>query len=393
MRWIVTDNIYNETWRPLLEFSNADLVVDRIVHFHGDAKTKVERDNYKKQAKQARVCVLQAKEYFDAARASSVFTSPNHCYYGAISLASLALLVLGDGSKSLDFLRKDNANNHHGLDFTIGCNASSASKGITLLEESRAEILSHGHFFNFYNTLPKFGEVNGIVRSERGSTFSLSRNAIGRYDVAEFSTIIGRKKTLIELLRTAPDLADDLTRFGISFPHSFGIHEVTIHENGFAAHKWRLHDCHSDADRERLLEHFSADTRTAGGFHAEVIERTTSAIVFLRTDHSEPRYSFPDSRETLNHDTIYYANKLDDHEIIDLYMVSYQLSMLSRYFPDVWINCVESQCKAAKLIERAVDIIIKKFPILVLSALNHEDTVISASFEFSVGGLAGQGRA
>jgi hypothetical protein len=30
MRWIVTDNIYTETWRHLLEYSNIDLTMDAI---------------------------------------------------------------------------------------------------------------------------------------------------------------------------------------------------------------------------------------------------------------------------------------------------------------------------------------------------------------------------
>ena len=59
--------------------------------------------------------------------------------------------------------------------------------------------------------------------------------------------------------------------------------------------------------------------------------------------------------------------------------------MLSRYFPDIWIACIESQCKAAKLIERAVDIVIKKLPILALSFISFEDVVISTHKEPWIG--------
>ena len=127
MRWIVTDDIYAETWRRLLEFANIELTMDEIARRHGKAITKSQTDNYKKQATQARVCALQAKEYFDAARSSTLFTSPNHAYYGAVATASLMMLIFGDGQKSLDVLRADNRNNHHGLDFTTGCTANSIS--------------------------------------------------------------------------------------------------------------------------------------------------------------------------------------------------------------------------------------------------------------------------
>lgn len=121
MRWIVTDNIYADTWRNILEFANIDLALDAIQRRHGPAQSKSQKANYLKQAEHVRVCALQAKEYFDAARSSSLFTSPNHAYYGAVSLASLCMLLLGDGRNSLDFLRSDKRNNHHGLDLKIGC--------------------------------------------------------------------------------------------------------------------------------------------------------------------------------------------------------------------------------------------------------------------------------
>ena len=55
--------------------------------------------------------------------------------------------------------------------------------------------------------------------------------------------------------------------------------------------------------------------------------------------------------------------------------------MLSRYYPDIWVSAVESRCIAAKLLERAVDIAIKKFPILTLSIISGEETIISTHRE------------
>ena len=93
---------------------------------------------------------------------------------------------------------------------------------------------------------------------------------------------------------------------------------------------------------------------------------------------NEPiQFQFPDSREAMDHSTISYADHVEMFEIVDLYLVAYQLSMLSRYFPDLWVKCIESQCLSAKLISRATEIIGRKFPILCLSLLNGEKTVIS----------------
>ena len=147
MRWIVSDDVYAETWRNLLEYSNVELALDAIERRHGPSQG-AQRSNYLKQASQARVCALQAKEYFDAARSSTVFTSANHAYYGAASIASLMMLILGTGKNSLDSLRKDKKNNHHGLLFSTSCTKAQAPSGTNLLEMSFAEIAANGHFRN-----------------------------------------------------------------------------------------------------------------------------------------------------------------------------------------------------------------------------------------------------
>jgi hypothetical protein len=83
----------------------------------------------------------------------------------------------------------------------------------------------------------------------------------------------------------------------------------------------------------------------------------------------------------MNHDTISYATSPGAHELTDLYLVAFQLSMLARYYPDIWVSCIESQGRCSKLIERSVDLIIKKLPILALSLLGPEEVVISTHRE------------
>lgn len=382
MRWIVTDDIYAETWRQLLEFSNIELTTDLIIRRHGEPTSKSHRDNLTKQATQARVCVLQAKEYFDAARSASLFTSPNHSYYGAVALASLMMLILGDGTKSLDYLRADNKNNHHGLDFTTGCNAKTASAAIALVEQSRVEILKFGHFFNWYSTLPSSGSVCTLVRQSSGSTSYTRMQEMGGYDVPVFDSISGTKKTLLDLLKYLPDLDADLHRFGITAIRSRTSHEVVLEREGLTTHIWRIHGCRSEVELEALLDEFAITSRFSDALTFQEAENQKSGIVKLQYKVPEEMgYRWPSSRDTLNHDTISYADMVETHEIVDLYLVAYQLSMLSRYFPDIWVRCLESQCRAAKLIERATEIIVKKLPILAISMLNGDETIISTHRE------------
>jgi hypothetical protein len=105
MEWITTLDVHRETWRRLREFANPEFATEAIASVHGAGNSRTTAD-YRKQAVQIRASILQASEYFDAARSSSLVTSPNHVYYGLISLASAVMLLLGDGESSFDFLRK-----------------------------------------------------------------------------------------------------------------------------------------------------------------------------------------------------------------------------------------------------------------------------------------------
>jgi hypothetical protein len=382
MRWIVTDNIYAETWRNLLEFANVDLTLDTIVRLHGDPKDKSVRGNYNKQARQARLCVLQAKEYFDAARDASLFTSPNHAYYGAISLASLCLLIRGDGRSSLDALRADPRNNHHGLRLTTGCSANTATAGISLLEQSRSEVLNHGHFGNWYRVLPKRGNVYAFIKQNHGRTGSLGYLLAGGYNVPDLNSLVGRSSTTLELLKYLPDLDRDLERAGVNFPRSRTRHDIEITTDAVNKQTWILHGCRTLSDLEALLERFSVSAAHADALDAIVDEERRTAIVTLQFKQpTEIGVTWPTARETLNHDTISYATERETHEVVDLYLLAYQLSMLARYYPDLWIACIESRCRGAKLIEKAADLVVKKLPILMLSMVSPEDVVISTHRE------------
>jgi len=382
MRWIVTDNIYAETWRNILEFANVDLTLDAIQRRHGAAQSSGQRANYLKQAQQARVCALQAKEYFDAARSSSLFTSPNHAYYGAVSLASLCMLLLGDGTKSLDYLRADNRNNHHGLDLKLGCSSRTATSGVTLLQQTSAEVLKHGHFSNWYRTLPQKGTVYGFVRQQHEQTASSSYVPVGGYDIPAHDSLVGKATSLLDLIRYLPDLDVDLARSGISTARSRSRHETHLSSDGTNNQTWLLHGCRTPDELEQLLERFSISSSYADSLTVTIESVNNAAIVKLAVKMPAVLgLTWPTCRETLSHDTVSYADMRDVHEVVDLYLIAYQLSMLSRYYPDIWISCLESRCRGAKLIEQCLDLLVKKLPILMLSMACSEDVVITTHRE------------
>jgi len=379
VEWIVTDDVYRETWRRLLEFTNIDLTVDAIVRRHGAPTSSSIEANYKKQAKQVRVSVLQAKEYFDAAISASLITSPNHVYYGAVAIASAMMLLLGDGSYSLDLLRKTPTNSQHGLNFSTGCSASRAGIGLCLTEQTFAEICRFGHFANWYATLPNYELIYILTRiaSQTGAAL-ISRVVGGQTSTPAIDALVGKKRSILDLMKFLPDLQEDFSRYGIEVPSSRSRYKVDEDIAGVRRHMWLLHGAQGATDLEAILNGFRIPSGYTDAISVNLLREDRSAIVTV-TESRDVRFAFqfPCARDTMSHETITYAADFDTHEIADCYILAYVLSMLSRYYPDLWIACIESQCKAAKLIERSVETLTKKFPLLALSILFPSGIVIS----------------
>ena len=377
MKWITTDNIYAETWRELSEYTNIELVCRNLALRHGLPLSKKEEENHRKQAQQARVCVLQAKEYMEAALASSIFTSPNHTYYSISALASLMLLVLGDGTKSLDYLRKDRKNRSHGLEFLTTCNLSDAATSVNLLRSTSVTILENGHFANWYKILPT-RDWNYAVNDEAvGALRQRGMKIAGGSSLADFGSITNKRRILLDLLALFPDLDLDLQKCGVRKIRARSILKIS-EDAERVRYSWSFSGCENAQDLESILENFALEPRFIDCIRFDGVPDGSSGLVFVEFTRGTPiRFQWPDSREAMDHSTISYADQVEMFEIVDLYLVAYQLSMLSRYFPDLWVKCIESQCLSAKFISRATEIIGRKFPILCLSLLNGEKTVIS----------------
>lgn len=383
MDWIVTDNIGKESWRRLLEFSNIDLAVDEIERRHGKPSTPSMHSDHKKQARQVRASILQAKEYFDAARAATMFTSPNHLYYGVVSLSSTLMLLLGDGTRSLDFLRRDAKNAHHGLRFSTGCTAGNAAIDLKLIQDTHVEIVANGHFCNWYSTLPAFDSVYAYTtRQIEGGQLS-SKEQVGGFATLPLRQLINSKFSALQLLHRLPDLSHELGRYGVHVAWSRSTHKVHYPSSGSAKHTWFLHGAMTRDDLDAILAQFATVPRFADRFSYSIEEGRTGGIVVFDHDPSlgHGLFQWPSVRETLDHSSISFAVELTTLEIVDCFLLSYQLSMLSRYFPDLWISCLESQCKAAKLIEQTVALLTTKFPLLALSLLSPSGLTISTHRE------------
>jgi hypothetical protein len=255
-RWIYSERPEREVWRRLLQFANPEFSFDELVRRHGLPSSKSSGGNFKKQAKQIRASLLQAQEYFQAASASSVVTSPNHLYYGFVSLASMVMLLLGTGEQSLDYLRRDSSNRRHGLLFSTPNSVSSSVSGLTLLENTFVEILERGHFANWYKVLPREHENYGIIIKKEGTLKSTTRAVVGTDQTKHFAELIGRKYSALALLRGLPDLAEDLAQYDVDVPFSRVDYTVTFDEK-INTHSFMLQGTKTPEDMQSILKGFA----------------------------------------------------------------------------------------------------------------------------------------
>lgn len=379
--WITTDDVSNEAWRRILEFANLDFSIDRISKLHGISTNSSMKSNYKKQAQQIRVSLLQSQEYYNAAISSSTYTSPNHLYYSLMSMCTAIMLLKGSGEKSLDKLRNDNKNMNHGLKMTTGVDKKSCSDKLNILKHTYVKVQENGFFINWYSSLPIHWNVFSIFKIINKDTISVSRRASGFDTFMTFKQIINKKYSLINLLSRLPDFYRNLNRYGHTVAACRSNYEITIDNiNKKKILKWSLHDSPNSEILESILNNFKSSLcDRLDSWSCTDFEKNTGCIVHYKhsSDNNPKMLQSPTIREDINGHQIMFGSILDTFEIVDIFIVAFALSMLARYYPDFWIKCIESHCMATKAIEQFVSISLKKYLILALNLLMNDDITIS----------------
>lgn len=353
-----------------MEFANNEFTYSQIELIHGKATDNSKSQNYKKQASQVRAAILQAKEYFSAANNSSLYTSPNHLYYGMVSLNTAIMLMLGDGRKSLDVLRRSKENLNHGLIFTTNCTEKSAKNGLDILEKTHVAAGRGGFFRNWYETLPKTGKISGICEVQNKEGTSRIFGQIGEYLTLNIDSLAGDKASLLSILKYIPDISTELVRYGIDIPLS----RTTAKRSSSGKdieYEWIIHGTLKSEDLSEILKEFKAEKDE--GISTTFSDDKKSAIIKITAN----KFNFPLMRRDMNTNYFIYAFDTNLHEIVEAFGAGFAFSMLSRYYPDIWVSCLESHCKAAKLIEHIIGILLLKFPILALSMISGTEITIS----------------
>ncbi|NMT62192.1 YaaC family protein [Marinobacter orientalis] len=376
MEWITTDNVEKETWRRLLEFANDEFSIAKIEERHGPINKKNEK-NYKKQATQIRLCLLQAKEYLDSCRNSSLITSPNLLYYSSVSLCSATMLINGTGNKSLDYLRAHGKAKNHGFSKVV--EEKNFSEKTNLLNQVFLKIEKEGFFKEWYETMPKTeAQHTQFIQSDLDQGTLTGITSLGSSTFVSFEAFLDQAVSLIDLIKRIPDLSEDLRRLGIETPNS-RMSEMIVNNNGHLQRSWNIHNCYSEAHLNGILSEFVVHENPEKiSFKTQISSNKKSAIVSISYKNDTPlKYSSPESRWTTQGRTYCYPGGLEVPEIVDCFGILYLLGMICRYYPDLWITTIDRHAISSKIIENTIETMKQKFPILALEILSKDRIVIS----------------
>src|SRR5262249_38230686 len=152
-----------------------------------------------------------------------------------------------------------------------------------------------------------------------------------------------------EILQYLPDLTWDMNRYGVGVPVS-RVDYMTEQNEVQRRHIWNLHGAGSRTEFEAILEKFKSPAASWNLWEVQLHPKGDAGTVVLTAPKGVAYdLEFPSMRESMDCAQMAYARDLSTREIVDAYVAGYGLSMLARYFPDLWIACLESHCLAAQL--------------------------------------------
>ena len=376
MQWITTEDTKREIWSRIFEFANDQYTKEKLKIFHSISDQKHDQ-NIRKQASQIRLSILQAKDYFDQAERASLVTSPVLTYYGALSLCTATMLFRGSGDKSLDKLREDPRSRMHGLHALLTDEAD-IDKSVNLCKKTKIEIKDDGFFKLWFETLPKSFDI-----------YAISTNYLGGREESNFISFVTdktepygdykkRPDSLIDSLRKIPDMVELIERIGVetgTSKISMGIY----FDEGETLLNQIIQNARTLNNLEALRSKYIAkDCNSYVTVENKKIPGRLSAVITTRLKNgAEGVLLRPTYRRSINGDNYAFTDDLNVPEIVDLFKSAYAMGMLCRYYPDIWIKNLDSSSLSSKIIESAVQVIVRKLPMQALGLLLDQDITVS----------------
>jgi hypothetical protein len=378
-----------QTWKFLRYYKDTTFVSNNIRAIH-NIEEKQHESNVKKQAIQIGFCIDQAEQYFSAASNVGLATKPVMLYYGIVALSQALVLLRSDGSNSLDARRKAKKHQHHGLEI-VG-NLEEAFRGSLetreILETINCKCNKNknqtpwGQFPLLYSVLvsPVFA-VSMDIHDHGQSTYITKTITQSCSDFRNLEEIADQEFNLLDLVKSMPDMFDTLLELGLQPDLCKGNLKATAirfykddaDDKKVWTHTQESHDFFLDGlnqkSKELLLKFYNEinpDIKVQADLGTNL-----HLVVERDIENTEiKRWYYPDVVEDIN-SIKYFILKPKDYisEPASFFVFAYALSMLARYYPELWIMAITKNVRFAEFVDTVLNTMSRKYPNLILDQM------------------------
>ena len=362
-RTIPFSDVGRFAWSELKRFHNVQFVIDQLAAQYPDAST----NNLRKQATQIRYCLIQAREYADAANAVSLATKPNLLYYSIMSLALAEILFKQDGLSSLDKAREKHR--HHGLELV---NNETTEKGLPATAAAlRARPMQNknvrvGTFELWHRTCRESSVVGFVQRPFPGGTidgFELVMSA----NSDQLPPVPLQGISLLDALAMLAPLQAMFADFGLRTPV---VRASVRKEFRNDASERLILSVHPG--NEETVQNFFELIEVPGRHHENIqvdLQSNFGNLIVTQTQTNTASLDFPSSFPGGKNEVCFWAERVPLNEFGYFYIALFIAGNYARYFPDAWLKDIETATPLALAIEMLTDSAISKIPWLCLNEL------------------------
>jgi hypothetical protein len=358
-------DISGYAWNSLRRFHHIPTTVERISSLHKlDEKQSV---NARKQAQQIRDCLIQSREYRDAANINSLATKPVLLYYSIMSLALAEILLKGDGMSSLEKARGENA--HHGLELKLNPVPKGAYDLARTAGALRAKPMIVGNrrrgTFELWHRYAREDPVGGqvVTHSDGGTINSFRVLLVGEDE--RLGELPAQGISLLDCFKGSPSSFSWVSQFGVEPNVVRSNFSQTIKTDGAVTTKLVVHPGPAApiaAVTERILmpaEAVNAVTiiNFPSGYCLEWPAGISYSSFPPTTCWSDKEVRFLDPAWPLN-------------EFGYFYLGLYILGNYARYFPDLWMQDVSAGAPLALAVEHFLRQAERRMALLTFSELS-----------------------
>ena len=363
-------------WFKLRAFQDTEWAADHLCRLHMLPTSA--RPNARRMAEQVRVCLLQAQEYFEAARHATLATRPVLLYYGMMSFAIAEVLVKQDGESRIERLREKH--NAHGLKLSVDGKIDSTVplKDLGLRLHALPQTNSAGRFGTFevwrrsVRESPVPAKFTGIYPAAGGSQ-SGPRVAFKGTDV-EQAHLPDSGHSLLSALRVLPQLEATLAQFNLNASLIRATLNMEIHFGADGSKSGRLQMIvhpgppgFCDAFCSRIK--FRAEAVNL----LQIAELPNGIILTVPIQGDEERELIRQLPPAVTLRDKFSHFCVDDWSLGEggaFYIALHICGNLARYYPEIWMRHIERASQLCMVVERLCEVALRRVPLLAAMELH-----------------------